>query len=82
MAESRAKERWAHTSSVMALIAETNRNPKKRGRPFTPDDFNPFARKRKRKAGTQPDGGQHRRTAGAVAAGETQSTQGRGGSLR
>ena len=53
MAESRAKERWAHTSSVMALIAETNRNPKKRGRPFTPDDFNPFARKRKRKKGTK-----------------------------
>ncbi len=52
MAESRAKERWAHTSSVMALIAETNRNPKKRGRPFAPDDFNPFARKRKRKAGS------------------------------
>ena len=42
MAESRARERWAHTSSVMALIANVNRDPKK-GRAFRPDDFNPYA---------------------------------------
>lgn len=29
----------------MALIANVNRDPKK-GRPFTPDDFNPYAAER------------------------------------
>jgi len=42
MAEARAKERWAHTSSLMALIANAHRDPKK-GRAFRPDDFNPYA---------------------------------------
>ena len=46
MAEARAKERWAHTSSLMALIANAHRDPKK-GRAFRPDDFNPYAPKRK-----------------------------------
>jgi len=46
MAESRARERWAHTSSLMALIANVNRDPK-RGRAFRPSDFNPYGPKRK-----------------------------------
>ena len=42
MAESRGRDSWAHTSSVLAMIANVNRDPKK-GRVFRPDDFNPYA---------------------------------------
>ncbi len=45
MAEARAKENWTHTSSVLAMIANVNRDPKK-SRAFRPDDFNPYAAKR------------------------------------
>ncbi len=45
MAEARGRERWAHTSSVMALIANVNRDPKK-GRAFRPADFDPHAPRR------------------------------------
>jgi len=44
MAETKARERWAHTSSLMALIANCNRDPKRRRRPWTPADFNPLGR--------------------------------------
>lgn len=44
MAEARQKDNWHHTSSVMALIANVNRDPKKT-RPFRPSDFDPFADK-------------------------------------
>lgn len=54
MAEARAQERWAHTASLMALVANCNRDPKKRRRPYTPDDFNPLARSRRRRTGGIP----------------------------
>ena len=41
MAQARAKEKWQHTSSILSLIANANRDPKKT-RPFKPSDFNPF----------------------------------------
>ena len=47
MAEGLGRERWAHTSAVMALIANAHRDPKKAG-VFTPDDFNPFAEREAR----------------------------------
>jgi hypothetical protein len=47
MAEGRSKEAWNHTSSMMALMANVNRDPKK-GRAFTPADFNPFFEKTSR----------------------------------
>jgi len=47
MAEGLGRERWAHTSILCALIANANRDPKKH-RPFKPDDFNPYAERRKR----------------------------------
>lgn len=47
MAEGHHKDMWQHTSSVMALIANVNRDPKK-GRPFKPADFNPYAEKKTR----------------------------------
>jgi len=42
MAEARGRAAWAHTSSIMALVANVNRDPKKT-RAFRPSDFNPYA---------------------------------------
>jgi hypothetical protein len=47
MAEARARDNWAHTSAVLALIANVNRDPKKT-RPFKPADFDPYAGKDRR----------------------------------
>ena len=47
MAEGLGRERWAHTSIICSLIANANRDPKKH-RAFKPDDFNPYAERRKR----------------------------------
>ena len=44
MAESRLEQEWEQTSSVLALLANVHRDPKK-GRRFSPADFNPFAPK-------------------------------------
>ena len=46
MAEARAREAWNHTSAVLAMIANANRDPKK-SRPLKPGDFHPYAGKRK-----------------------------------
>jgi hypothetical protein len=43
MAESREREAWGRTASIMMLIANANRDPKKT-RPFKPSDFDPFAK--------------------------------------
>ena len=40
MAEARIKQQWAHTASLMALLANAHRDPKK-GRAFKPADFDP-----------------------------------------
>ncbi|MBI1373636.1 MAG: hypothetical protein GC159_12980 [Phycisphaera sp.] len=53
MAEGQGHERWAHTSMICALIANVHRDPKKQ-RPFTPDDFNPYAT-RKQRTGSSGD---------------------------
>ena len=42
MAEAKQRDEWARTSSLMALIANANRDPKKH-RAFRPTDFDPFA---------------------------------------
>jgi len=41
MAEAKGKDNWQHTSTVLALLANINRDPKKQ-KAFTPDDFNPY----------------------------------------
>ena len=43
MAEARQRSEWARTSTLMALIANAHRDPKKT-RAFRPGDFDPFAR--------------------------------------
>lgn len=47
MAEARGRDAWAHTSAVMTLIANVNRDPKKT-RPFKPSDFDPYSAKDRR----------------------------------
>jgi len=45
MGEAASRQRWAHTSAVLALLANAHRDPKK-GRPFQPADFNPHLRQK------------------------------------
>ena len=47
------RERWSHTSSLMALLANLHRDPKK-GKRFSSEDFDPFARGTKRKPPAVP----------------------------
>lgn len=42
MAEARGRDNWAHTSAVLALVANVNRDPKKT-RAYRPADFDPYA---------------------------------------
>ena len=46
MAEGRGKLEWAQTSSLMALIVNITRDPRK-STGAKPADFNPYYRKRK-----------------------------------
>lgn len=43
-----AEGAWSRTAHIVAMIANVNRNAKRRPSPFEPDDFNPFAASRKR----------------------------------
>jgi len=47
MAEARGRDNWAHTSAILALVANVNRDPKKT-RAFKPADFDPYSAKDKR----------------------------------
>jgi len=47
MAEARGRQAWAHTSAILTLIANVNRDPKKT-RPFKPSDFDPYSARDKR----------------------------------
>jgi hypothetical protein len=33
---------WLHTARMLAMLAEVNRDPKKRGRPFRMEEFHPL----------------------------------------
>lgn len=41
MSNGKHKEMWVHTASVQAMIANTVRDPKKRRKPYTAEDFYP-----------------------------------------
>lgn len=41
MAEARGRDNWAHTSAVLAMLANANRDPKKT-RAYKPSDFDPY----------------------------------------
>ncbi len=47
LAEGSGRVRWAHTSAIMALIANVNRDPKKT-RMFKAEQFNPYIRNDRR----------------------------------
>jgi len=50
MAEGEQMLQWGQTASVLAMLANANRDPKKKPGAFRPEDFNPWAgRERKRK---------------------------------
>ena len=49
MAEGKSREVWEHTSAILAMIANVNRT-KSASRKFTPLDFDPYAREKKRDA--------------------------------
>ncbi|GIW90210.1 MAG: hypothetical protein KatS3mg109_1016 [Pirellulaceae bacterium] len=44
MAEAKSQQMWAHTSCILAMIANVHRDPHKT-RPLRPDDFNPYRSK-------------------------------------
>ena len=46
MAEAKRQHDWNVASTIMALMAEMNRDRKRRRKPFKPDDFNPYAEQR------------------------------------
>ena len=48
MADGVAQERWNHTAQILATLCELQRNPKRRSRPFTADEFHPYLRTRRR----------------------------------
>jgi hypothetical protein len=48
MGEGRSKAAWLHTSSIVAMLAEINRDPKKRSRPYRAADFNPHLQKKEK----------------------------------
>lgn len=41
MLEGRRDEAWNHTAALLALVAETHRDPQRRDAPFTLHDFHP-----------------------------------------
>lgn len=43
--QGRQRDTWNHTCAVMAQMAEINRDPKKRARPFTADEFHPMRKR-------------------------------------
>jgi len=43
MADGRQRDAWNRTSHVLWILAEINRDPAKRARPFEPQTFNPYA---------------------------------------
>ena len=43
MAEARSKHAWAHTSALLAMLANVHRSPQ-RTRAYLPRDFDPHAR--------------------------------------
>jgi hypothetical protein len=43
MAEGRSRAAWNHTASIMALLANINRDPRRRSQPYKPEEFTPHA---------------------------------------
>ncbi len=48
MADAKQIDEWNHTAAVLAMLANTHRDPKKT-RPFNPADFHPGNQRRQQK---------------------------------
>lgn len=48
MAEGSGRAAWGRTAAILAMLAEVNRNPKARSKPFAPHEFNPYEFGKKR----------------------------------
>jgi hypothetical protein len=48
MADGKGRDEWARTALVCSILANCHRDPKKKPRPYTPAEFNPFVKKDKR----------------------------------
>jgi len=48
MTRARQEESWQHTAWLAAMIANANRDPKRRPQPFVPDEFNPMVKRKSR----------------------------------
>lgn len=44
MADAREESEWNQTALIAAILENSNRDPEKRKRPFSPSDFNPYAK--------------------------------------
>jgi len=42
MAEARRSDAWDHTSAILAMTAEINRDRNRRARPYSAAEFHPF----------------------------------------
>jgi hypothetical protein len=42
MADSRRRVEWRQTASILAMLANLHRDPKRRSRPYEIDDFDPM----------------------------------------
>lgn len=42
MARARIKEEWLHTSRILEMLANINRDPKRRRKPYSWKDFHPM----------------------------------------
>jgi hypothetical protein len=52
MSESRSRDNWNHTSSLLAMLFNVNRDPRKQ-QAVSPELFNPFERKGERRKDTK-----------------------------
>lgn len=48
MVEARQRDQWNHTADLMALLANLQRDPKRRARPFERGHFHPLREIRRR----------------------------------
>lgn len=51
MSRGKQEDQWNHTALLAAMIANSVRDPKKKRKPYQPEDFLPFKRKRKASSG-------------------------------
>lgn len=47
-AQSKREDEWSRTAGIMCILAEINRDPKSRSKPYKPEEFNPMIKKPKR----------------------------------